>query len=79
MDLQLVPYERLGPIRLGMRRDEVRTVIPSRVEAYQKTPTSVALTDAFSEEGIHVFYNNEDVCIAIEVSSRQCRSSMEEP
>src|SRR5208283_3578225 len=69
MKLQLIPYESLGPIRFGMRREEVKMVVSVPVKAYRKTPKSSTLTDAFVGEGIHVYYDEQDACIAIEVAS----------
>lgn len=69
MDLEIRPYEGLGPIRFGMRRDDVRRALGASVRAFRKTPEATILTDAFDDEGIHVYYNEQDLCEAVEVAS----------
>lgn len=67
MRLVLIPYESIGPIRFGMRRDEVRAAVPAAVRAFNKTPTT--FVDAFDDEGIYVYYDEQDLCDAVEVAS----------
>ena len=69
MTLVVEPYEALGPIRFGMRRDEVRVAVKAAVRAFRKTPTAKTLVDAFDDEGIHVYYDEQDVCEGVEVAN----------
>jgi hypothetical protein len=52
-----------------MRRDEVRVAVKAAVRAFKKTPDAKTLVDAFDDEGIHVYYDEQDVCEAVEVGS----------
>lgn len=69
MELDLRPYERLGPIRFGMRREDVREAVGATARTFRKTPDAITLVDAFDTEGIHVYYDEQDLCEAVEVAS----------
>lgn len=57
----------IGPIRLGMTREEVRRVLGVPYKSFMKTPFSRVPTDAFDEILVHVYYNLSDRCEAVEV------------
>jgi hypothetical protein len=61
------PYKSFGAIQLGVTREQVRSSISSKVEAFQKWG-SETLTDHFVELGILVYYDKDDRCEAIEVA-----------
>lgn len=69
MLMPIEPYVSFGPLRLGMTRAEVRNSISAAVEAFRKLPGDVALSDAFSSQGIYVYYDKDDVCEAVEVAA----------
>ena len=69
MDLLIQPYEAMGPVRFGMRRDEVRAAIGTKVSPFMKGLDSTTLTDSFDDERIHVYYDEQDCCEAVEVAS----------
>ena len=69
MKLDLRPYEGVGPIRFGMRRAEVRGAVHAAVRAFRKTRDATMLLDAFDNEGIHVYYDELDLCEAVELAS----------
>jgi hypothetical protein len=50
-----------------MSRSEVRTLIPGEVRAFKKVPEAATLTDAFREHGIHVHYDANDQCVAVDI------------
>jgi hypothetical protein len=64
------PYQGIGNINLGMSREKIRSILNDcdvKWETFMKTPTSIAATDAFTNLGMHIFYEKSDVCEAIEV------------
>lgn len=69
MDFELHSYEGAGALRIGMRRDQIRDTVGSPVRTFRKTADATTLVDAFDEEGIYVYYDDEDVCEAIELAS----------
>jgi len=69
MDLLIRPYEGIGPVTLGMDRAEVRSVLGGAVRSFKKSPDSKAPTDAFDEQGLHVYYDDAGRAEAIEVAS----------
>jgi len=50
----------VGPVRLGMSRDEVRRAMPEASESFRKTPTSPHGTDSFHQSGFQVFYEGQE-------------------
>ena len=68
MELIIEPYVQCGPIRFGMSRDQVRALVRSAVEPFQRVE-GMPLIDAFPELGVHVHYKDPDVVEAVEVFS----------
>lgn len=62
------PYKSFGAIKLGMTRTEVRNAVSAKVESFKKLPTDTSLTDVFGSQNIFVYYDETDVCEAIEVA-----------
>jgi len=58
-DYTIQPFVGVGPIRLGMPRDEVLRAMPEPSEPFRKTSTSRHLTDAFHQNAFQVFYSVE--------------------
>ena len=56
---EVVPHVGVGPVYLGMTRDEVRRVMPGPYEAFRKVPDAQHETDAFLSSGFQVFYGGE--------------------
>jgi hypothetical protein len=52
-----------------MSRLEVRAVLGLKVEPFRKGPESDPLVDAFPGERIHVYYDPQDTCEAVEVAT----------
>jgi hypothetical protein len=69
MKFEIIPKKSAGPIQIGQTRENVRKAANSNVEEFMKTPTSASPTDAFDELGIHVYYDKQDRCEAIELWS----------
>ena len=69
IDMELIPGDRVGSIRLGMRRSEVLSAIGDPSSRFTKTPESAALTDSYDDLGIHVFYTESETVEFIETWS----------
>ena len=67
MNLEIFPYEGVGPIKLGMTQTEVRNAIASEFKTFMKTQASEMATDNFIGKGIHVYYKVPGICKAIEL------------
>jgi hypothetical protein len=66
MEFEITPYVGVGPITFGMTRAEVRRRLDAPVDSFMKAPTSLAPADAFDTLGIHVHYDADDRCEAVE-------------
>lgn len=62
------PLVGVGPVRLGMSRQETRDAIDAPVVSFEKGPLSASPTDAFLENAFQVFYDKDDRAEFIEVS-----------
>jgi hypothetical protein len=67
MKLEIRPYDGVGPIRLGMSREEVRQALPVPAERFQKFPGAPPI-DRVRNPSLMVHYDHEDICEAIEVA-----------
>lgn len=67
MNYEIKPYEGVGAIKLNMSRDDVRKIINCQFKEFKKAPFSAVTTDDYYLLGIHVYYNKEDKCEAIEL------------
>lgn len=56
MDYEVTPHVSVGPVRLGMTRDQVRNLMPGPCEPFPKERDALHETDAFHESGFQVFY-----------------------
>jgi hypothetical protein len=68
----VVPHEGVGPVRLGMSRDEARSAMALPVQSFKKTESSTALTDAYLDSCFQVFFDNEERVEYVELS--HCKS-----
>ena len=66
MIYEIIPFTSAGPIKLGMAREVVCSNFKDVPKAFFKDPNDKVETDAFEEEGVFVFYDNDYKCIAIE-------------
>src|SRR4051794_1833897 len=56
----VTPRRGVGPVLLGMHRDEVREAMPGEPESFRKTETCRYETDAFFHNGFQVFYEGDE-------------------
>jgi hypothetical protein len=68
MKLVISPYVGVGPLRLGMNRDEVRAVLSSKVVEYQRGASPCKM-DNFPEWHLQAGYRDNYICNAIEMSA----------
>src|SRR3954464_14820981 len=66
MDWRIGPNVGGGPLRVGMARQEVRRTIGIQPTGSATVPRSSSPTDAFLEQGLHIYYDDSDHCAAIE-------------
>jgi hypothetical protein len=66
---EIEPYVGVGPLRFGMSREEVKRALGGEPRVFKKSPLSDALTDAFDESGVHIYYNADDGCCAVELAT----------
>jgi len=71
MELEIKSYVGVGPIELGMSRDQVMHSVGKQPKQFFKGPKSVIATDNFGDLGFHVYYKNVsgEVCNAVEMFS----------
>lgn len=67
MNLEIEPYVGVGPIRLGMTRDEVRCVLPVPAERFQKFRDAPPLYRV-RNPSLMVHYDANDICEAVELA-----------
>jgi hypothetical protein len=64
-EMIIVPYVSVGPIKLGMTRDQVRAALASTPREFQKGFDARRKNDAFEDRDLHVHYRDESVCDAV--------------
>jgi len=62
------PLVGVGPVRIGMSRQETRDALDAPVVSFKKGPSSESLVDAFLENAFQVFYDKDDRVEFIELS-----------
>ena len=58
-DYTVQPFVGVGPVHLGMSRDEVRRAMPEPAKPFRKAPTSQHETDTFHQSAFQVFYGGD--------------------
>jgi hypothetical protein len=69
MEFRIDPKTSVGPIYFGSTRDQVRKILQSPFQEFKKTPKSKIPTDAFDQLGVHVYYDSQLQCEAVELFS----------
>jgi hypothetical protein len=62
----IAPYEGTGPLRFGMTRSQVRSLLRGSVSTFRKGPYASTDTDAYDELGLHLHYDKGDRLECIE-------------
>src|SRR6266480_1366133 len=60
LKLEIRPFEGLGDLRFGMSRRDVRTLLGQEFRSFKKTPLADSLTDAYTQFGLHLYYDGQD-------------------
>lgn len=66
---EFTPFVGIDKLRFGDSRKMVRGMISGACKPFKKTPLSKNYTDAFSDAGFHVYYDESDNVELIEVFS----------
>jgi hypothetical protein len=67
MKLDIQPYIGVGIIKLGMSRNNIIANITSSSSEFYKTAETHNHADSFDSLGIHVYYDDQKCCEAIEI------------
>jgi len=60
------PYVGVGPLRFGLTRSQVRSMLGGDVSTFKKGLCSSIQTDAYIRLGLHLHYNEDDWLECIE-------------
>src|SRR3979409_2420915 len=60
------PFQSVGPLRLGMKRDEVHRIMEEPPKEFKKGFSENA-TEAYDQAGVHVYYDSSGALEFIEV------------
>lgn len=55
----VIPFEKVGPLKFGMPRDEVRSILGSGFTTFQKVEGPRGLVDRYQGTGLFLFYNDD--------------------
>ena len=72
MQFDIKPLVGIGPVRLGMSREEVQMVMGVEPNVFRKSQNSRQTTDAFHNNGFQVFYTGEQPTVEYIELSRDC-------
>jgi hypothetical protein len=59
MIFEFIDNPKLGLLKAGMTREEVKNIFQSKVFEFKKTPICKVTTEAYSDLDIHAFYDDE--------------------
>ncbi len=67
---EIVPLQGVSDVRLGMSRDETRSIMALPFTSFRKSFNVAMLTDAYLESCFQIFFDDEDKAEYIELSRR---------
>ena len=70
MNLEIITYERVGPIAFGMSADTIRSTLKVSYREFKRTPIAKTTTDAFPQLGVFICYTPDRICNAVEMGLR---------
>jgi hypothetical protein len=73
MNYTIHPYEGMGPLRLGMTRQEIRAILGEPESTFLKTPSSIYLTDFYTKLGLQIAYKEPEICNAIHTTDGEVK------
>lgn len=62
MEVIITPDRRIGPVRIGMTRAEIRAVLAGPVDVFRRNAFADTETDYFTSIGIQVDYDQRGIC-----------------
>jgi hypothetical protein len=69
---EVIPLQGVGPVFLGMTRDEVHAALGDQFQTFRKAPTASHSTDAWHDNAFQVFYGGSAPIVEyIELSRSQ--------
>lgn len=77
MKFEIIPYVSAGPAKLGMSRDEIRSLFEEEADSFKKGEDENE-TDYFQSIGLFIFYGDDYKCIAIEMKTPAAPSFKDE-
>lgn len=57
---QVRPFDGLGPLGFGLSRAEIHALLGDGFKTFAKQPASVAVTDAYEDLGLHLYYDSAE-------------------
>jgi hypothetical protein len=66
MNMEIKPYEGIDKLRFGMTNQEIRKKNDFKVMGFSKIKSDTMLSDKILGKGIHIHYDYENRCEAIE-------------
>lgn len=60
MELEIVPFEKVGKLTFGLKREKVRELLGSNFKTFQKNLWSNQTTDDYSVFGFHLYYTDDN-------------------
>jgi hypothetical protein len=66
MTWEIASYVGAEPIKFGQSRELVRQYFTEEAKSFLRSSEDTVLTDVFNEAGVFVYYDDNDLCQAIE-------------
>jgi hypothetical protein len=67
MDYTIHPYEGVGPLQLGMTRQEIRAILGEPEKVFQKFPDKPPADQYWNRYHLYVHFKEPDTCDGIEI------------
>jgi hypothetical protein len=67
--MEITPFEKIGSLAFGMKREKVREILGPDFTTFQKSPWEVNTTDNYVALGLHLYYTEHDELEFVEMFS----------
>jgi hypothetical protein len=67
MDYTIYPYEGVGPVRLGMTRQEIRGILGKPEKTFQKFPDKPPADKYWNKLHLIIHFKESDICDGIQI------------
>jgi hypothetical protein len=68
MDMRIEPFNKIGSLDFGMKRETARVILGPKFKPFRKSPFSTNDTDDYYELGLHLYYSDSDELEFVEVT-----------